>query len=228
MQSLKYTDSSKYKVDDKFKIEIPDIKKIDNKNSKSNGLFSGLSDDFWEKSQSDSKKDNNESKPKVIITNLEENKNNIDDNLEIKEGQVEFINSRESIKLTNIEKTILEKFKLYNLKKVDLHPRLFDLTWEYPDDYFEYYWNDMSLYFFWNKSYIDLRDIFEVLTYELPFKLKEVNNFWTSSFYINLDTLFEDDYIRIVIQKSNRTFWLKIKKELYSKIKNDLSVIFTK
>ena len=220
LQSLKY-DNKEYKIDDKFKIEIPDVVKNEKNNSKDN-IFSWLSENFGETKKEVVKKTNIETKDKkaVIV--------NIDTKQAVLEDKAEFVNYREKIKLTNIENNILEKLKKYKLKKVDLHPRLFDLTWEYPDEYFEYYSPDINLYFFWNKSYIDLRDIFEVLTYELPFKIKEVNNFWTKSFYINLDWLFEDDYIRIVIEKSNRTFWIKIKKELYNKIKNDLAIIFKK
>jgi hypothetical protein len=84
------------------------------------------------------------------------------------------------------------------------------------------------LYFFWNKLYSDMKDIFEVLTYELPFQVNEVNNFWNKSFYINLNSWFEDGYIRVVLEKSNRIIWFKIKKEVYEKIKNDLGVILKK
>jgi hypothetical protein len=59
-----------------------------------------------------------------------------------------YINKREDIKLTNIEKNILGSFKKYSLKEVELHSRLFDLTDEYPDKYFEYYGKDITLYFF--------------------------------------------------------------------------------
>jgi len=39
LQSLKYEDIE-YKVDDKFKIEIPDYKKQDKNNDRSNNIFS--------------------------------------------------------------------------------------------------------------------------------------------------------------------------------------------
>jgi UDP-galactopyranose mutase len=102
------------------------------------------------------------------------------------------------------------------------------LTWEYPDEYFEYYWKDINLYFFWNKLYSDLIDIFEVLTYELPFSINKVNNFWEKSFYINLNSGFEDEYVRVVLKKSNRIIWFKIKKQLYKKMKWELWAIFHK
>ena len=223
MQSLKY-DNNEYKVDDKFKIEIPVNKNEEKSDNKNNSIFSWLSEDFWNKTSKNTKKKLNNNKiieeKKNILKNIEKTDN--------KENKVKFVNFREKLKLTNIENNILKSLKKYKLKKVELNPRLFDLTDEYPDEYFEYYGKDMTFYFFWNKNYTDLRDIFEVLSYELPFKIKEVNNFGQNSFYINLNTLFEDGYIRIVIKKSNRTFWLKIKKELYNKIKNNLWVIFKK
>ena len=220
LQSLKYDDITDYKVNDEFKIDILDLEKDVVKAPKDN-LFSWLSDNFWEETK----------KIEKTITIKNSNDEKIverKDFYEEPEEKSEFIDAREELKLTNIEKKILESFNWYDLKEVDLHPRLFDLTWEYPDEYFEYYAKDINLYFFWNKSYSDLVDIFTVLTYELPFSVNEVNNFWSKSFYINLDELFEDEYIRIVLEKSNRTFWLKIKKQLYEKIKNDLSVVFSK
>jgi hypothetical protein len=54
---------------------------------------------------------------------------------------------------------------------------LFDLTDEYPDNYFEYYSRDLTVYLFPTKNYKDLYNIFDVLSKELPFSLKEVNNF---------------------------------------------------
>ena len=220
LQSLKYDDVTDYKVNDEFKIEILDLEKDIVKPPKDN-LFSWLSDNFWEETK----------KMEQAITIKNSNDKKIverKDFYEKPEEKSEFIDAREELKLTNIEKKILESFNWYDLKEVDLHPRLFDLTWEYPDEYFEYYAKDINLYFFWNKSYSDLVDIFTVLTYELPFSVNEVNNFWSKSFYINLDELFEDEYIRIVLEKSNRTFWLKIKKQLYEQIKNNVSVVFSK
>ncbi len=229
MQSLKYDNIDNYEVNDKFKIEILNLEKEEYEEN-NNNLFSWLSDNFWESKENkkDIKIENQKTLDSENNKTIQEKKVKEEKVEKDIENKVEFIDSREEIKLTNIENEILKKFNKYDLKQVDLHPRLFDLTWEYPDKYFEYYAKDLNLYFFGNKTYLDLKDIFNVLTYELPFSINEVNNFWTSSFYINLDTLFEDDYIRIVIEKSNRTFWLKIKKQLYEQIKNDLSVIFHK
>jgi hypothetical protein len=60
---------------------------------------------------------------------------------------------------------------------LEINSNLFDLTDEYPDNYFEYYSKDLTLYIFPTKTYTDLYDIFSVLSNELPFSLKEVNNF---------------------------------------------------
>lgn len=218
LQSLKYENESEYKIDDKFKISIPNLeneKEVSNNES----IFSWLSSNFWEEI------------PKIISPEEEVDRTKEPWNKNIKdkeENKWVFINTREKIKITNIEKEILEKLKKHNLKKVDLHSRLFDLTWEYPNEYFEYYWEDINLYFFWNKLYSDLKDIFEVLTYELPFSINEIDNFWDKSFYINLNSWFEDDYIRVVLKKSNRIIWFKIKKQLYEKMKSELWVVFHK
>jgi hypothetical protein len=186
--------------------------------SNNGNIFSWLSNNFWEET------------PKVISPKeVDKPKESWNKNIKNKkENKWVFINTREKIKITNIEKEILKKLKKYNLKEIDLHSRLFDLTWEYPDEYFEYYWKDINLYFFWNKLYSDLKDIFKVLTYELPFSINEVNNFWNKSFYINLNSWFEDDYIRVVLKKSNRIIWFKIKKQLYEKMKSELWVMFHK
>jgi len=217
LQSLKQ--ENKYDINDDFKIDLNSIvidKQIDKKNEDS--IFAWLSRDFWNKKRE--KQENKKNIKKNYKTNIEKQK---------KEQKVVFTQKVEELKITKFEKEILEKLKKFDLKQIKEHRRLFDLTNEYPDKYFEYSNNkDFTLYIFWNKNFDDIKDIFEVLTYELPFSLNQVNNFWEKSFYINLDPLFDDNYVRIVIKKSSRVFWLKIKKELYNKIKNDLWVIFKK
>jgi len=225
LQSIKYDEVKNYQVDDNFKISIWQLdNKKDNTWSSgtyvSDNLFSWLSNDFG-----DDKINKFESwNTKIKTEKIKENNTKI----KKEENKAEFSGTREKLKLTLIEEDILSALSKYKLKEVDLHWRLFDLTWEYPDDYFEYYNENINLYFFWNKIYSDVRDIFKVLTYELPFSINDANNFWTKSFYINLNSWFDDDYIRVVLQKSNRIFWFKIKKELYEKMKNDLGVIFHK
>lgn len=120
-------------------------------------------------------------------------------------------------------KNVLNAFKeKYVLKNIEVNSKLFELTDEYPDYYYEYYSNVLTIYFFPSKSYTDVYDIFNYLKDSSPFTLKEVNNFWEKSFYINLKEEINDNYIRLVISKNGITFWLKIKKDEYNNIKEIL------
>lgn len=83
---------------------------------------------------------------------------------------------------------VLERFSVFSLTKVSEHSSLFGITTEYPDEYFEYLSPEVALYFFPTKTYYDVRDIFDTLSYELPFRINQVNNFGEKSFYINLKT----------------------------------------
>ncbi|MDR0771524.1 MAG: hypothetical protein LBF15_00115, partial [Candidatus Peribacteria bacterium] len=74
-------------------------------------------------------------------------------------------------------KDILTLFESYNLKELEINTTLFDVTTEYPDNYIEYYSKELTLYFFPTKTYNEVRDIFKVLEYELPFTINEINNF---------------------------------------------------
>lgn len=122
-------------------------------------------------------------------------------------------------------KKIINLFSIYKLNKLEINTNLFDLTDEYPDNYFEYYSKDLTLYLFPTKNYSDLYDIFSVLSDELPFTINEVNNFWDNSFYINLDEGIEDRFVRIVISNNGVVFWLKIKKTEYSLVKEKLNLL---
>lgn len=224
LQSLK-SNNTKYSVNDKFKIDVDSLVK-ENKIKEDESIFSWLAKDFSEENKKVNKK-------KTKIKNTEnqaslDNKEEEIKNNKIEEKQVEFIQDKSIFAITKIEEEVLNKFKKYNLKKVEFHNRLFGLTSEYPDKYEEYYNQNFTLYLFWNKHYDELKDIFKVLTYELPISLNEVNNFWKKSFYINLNELFTDNYVRIILEYKNRTFWLKIKKDYYNKIKNNLAQIFKK
>jgi len=99
------------------------------------------------------------------------------------------------------------------------------LTDEYPDDYYEYYSKDLTLYFFTTKSYEEVKNIMEVISYEVPYKINEINNFLDKSFYINLDKSISDNSIRLVISYKSITFWLKIKKDVYNDVKEKLKQI---
>lgn len=117
---------------------------------------------------------------------------------------------------------VLDLFKSYDSYKIKIHTSLFDLTSEYPNDYFEFYSDKLTIYFFPIGSYKKMYEIFNVLTYDLPFSIKEVNNFWDKSFYINLDEEVSDDYIRFVITNKWILFWLKVRKGEYDNIKKIL------
>lgn len=120
---------------------------------------------------------------------------------------------------------IINLFTVYDLKKLEVNSSLFDITDEYPDNYFEYYSKDLTLYLFPTKTYKDVYDIFSVLSNELPFTIKEVNNFWDKSFYINLNNDIEDRFTRLVISNKWIVFWIKIKKTEYDLVKEKLNSI---
>ena len=127
----------------------------------------------------------------------------------------------EKILWKNYQK-ILDLFTKFSLTPIELTNNLFDLTNEYPDEYYEYYSKDLTLYFFDTKTYNEVNDIFEVLSYDLPFTVNHVNNFWNASFYINLNDDIQDNYVRLVINYRWVVFGLKIKKSNYNTIKESL------
>lgn len=109
-------------------------------------------------------------------------------------------------------------------KEESQNSSLFGLTNEYPYSYDEYYSRDkkMNFYVFKEKEYKDILNIFDVISYNLFFRIKKVNNFWDKSFYINLDTDLDDNYVRFVFSYKNSNFWLKIKKDWYNEVKKIL------
>lgn len=127
----------------------------------------------------------------------------------------------EKILWKNYQK-ILDIFTKYSLKPIELTNNLFDLTWEYPDSYYEYYSKDLTLYFFDTKKYNEVYDVFDILTYDSPFTVNKIDNFWNSSFYINLNDDIQDNYVRLVINYKWVVFGLKIKKSEYNTIKEHL------
>ena len=88
----------------------------------------------------------------------------------------------------------------------------------------------LNSWVFWTSPFVIiclvsvLYDIFSVLSDELPFSIKEVNNFWNNSFYINLNNDIEDRFIRLVISNKGIVFWLKIKKTEYDLVKQKLNL----
>lgn len=117
---------------------------------------------------------------------------------------------------------ILELFSSYSINKLHVNSYLFDITDEYPDNYYEYYSKDLTLYLFPTKTYKEVFDIFSVLSTELPFKINEVNNFWEKSFYINLNKDISDRFIRMLISDKWIVFWVKVEKTQYDIVKQKL------
>ena len=141
---------------------------------------------------------------------------------EIKEDTWSVSLKKEIVLWKNYRK-IIELFSVYRLIKLEMNSNLFDITDEYPDNYFEYYSKDLTLYLFPTKTYTDLNDIFSVLEDELPFSINEVNNFWDNSFYINLNNDIEDRFVRLIIANKWVVFWLKIKKTEYDLVREKLN-----
>ena len=110
----------------------------------------------------------------------------------------------------------------YDLQKIEFNSSLFELTTEYPDYFYEYYHRDVTLYLFPTRTYEQIFYIFEYLSMSLPFSLNEVNNFWTASFYINMEEDVDDGFVRVVVSLDGITFWLKIKKDEYNRVKEIL------
>ena len=97
---------------------------------------------------------------------------------------------------------------------------LFSITEEYPDRYLLYKWEDLDLYFFWNKSLDSMYDFFDVLSYDNPFTLKKFKIYGNKSFFINLDK--SDLYVRLIMEYKNHSFGFKIKKSKYNLVKDTI------
>lgn len=171
----------------------------------------------------------------------------LDDNLWVVESDIESNNKLNSAETeenidsddnnidsntNNALQEIIDLFTEYDLKEKEetQNSSLFWLTNEYPYEYDEYYSREMkmNLYYFKDKSYTDILNIFDVISYNLFFKIKKVNNFWEKSFYLNLDPDLDDNYIRFVFSYKNNNFGLKIKKDWYNDVKKILKAISKK
>lgn len=159
---------------------------------------------------------------KTLITSLEDVKERLDEK-PAKEVEQELpLPLQTEIFLGKNYTDILDKFGEYGLERQDQNYKLFSLTDEYPDPYFEYYAKNLTLYFFPTKSYRDVFDVFDVLTLDLPISLNQVNNFGDNSFYINLAEEVSDDNVRLIVSENWIVFWLKIKKSEYNTVKEIL------
>ncbi len=169
------------------------------------------------------------SSSKFLIPDINNSSNSIDlskndeiwnkSNVEINLSSVK----TKSSNLSSNQKYVLNLFSKYALTqgKIDNKNIIFWLTDEYPYKYIEYNTNDkrFSFYIFTEKKYDEILNVFDVISYNLYYKIKKVNNFWNLSFYMNLDEDYNDDYIRFIFSYKNDVFWLKLKKDLYNEIK---------
>lgn len=128
----------------------------------------------------------------------------------------------EEVKLWQAYQNILNLFSWYELKSVKTPANLFDLTNEYPDSYYEFYSNKLSVYFFTTRDYKYLSEMFWVLATNWHFSINETNAFWEKSFFINLREDIKDDFIRLVILNKWISFWIKVEKNEYNNIKEKL------
>ncbi len=130
-----------------------------------------------------------------------------------------------TLEMSEYEKEVLFLFKEFSFTKLISHSSLFDLTYEFPNEYFEYYSPDVTLIMFSNDVYEDVREKLEVIGGLENFSLNEVDNFGEESFYINVDENFDDGNIRIVFSNKWKVFWLKISKNEYNNVKRILEDI---
>ncbi len=128
---------------------------------------------------------------------------------------------KQEVKLWKWYQDILDLFADYDLWKLEVSANLFDVTNEYPDNYYEYAWKKwFTLYLFTTKDYNGVLDVFKVI--QNRFTVNETNNFGEKSFYINFDNDINDETVRIVIDNNWFVFWLKFPKTEYDNIKQKL------
>lgn len=215
-----YFKNVKYAENENNKVIEENSKTIETKNKK-------VSSYTWSKFIIPDINENNELIEEDNIKNESIEKN--EDNEEL-DGELASISEvGDEFKEENWIQEILNLFENFDLKQKEetQNSSLFGLTNEYPYEYEEYYSRDkkMTLYIFKDKSYSDILNIFDVISYNLYFKIKKVNNFWDKSFYINLDADLDDSYIRFVFSYKNNNFWLKIKKDWYNEVRKILNSI---
>lgn len=117
--------------------------------------------------------------------------------------------NKEQTKLSELnlqQKIFLDFFSAYGLKQIAASENLFGISNEYPDLYYEWYSEDLTLYAFPSKNYQEVKKIFEVLSFDFPFKIKETNQFAQASFFINLEPEHQDDSVRIVVEYEKNVF----------------------
>lgn len=162
--------------------------------------------------------DNNNSNNILNKDTFKINNNSLNDKSGPKNNEI-----KQEVILWSNYKKVLDLFKKeYELKEIEINWTLFELTDEYPDHYYEYYSKELTIYLFTTKTYSQVFEMFNYLQSSLPFSLKELNNLWEKSFYINMRDDVKDNYIRVVISKNGINFWLKIRNDEYNKVKETL------
>jgi len=220
------SDNELVMIDDEYILDNINDDKINNNkvNIKDDIVINNFSNNTWSMSDIDNSIDSNTWR---IITEIDNNIN-IDDELKdldneenkIKEEENKLNTQDNIIELSLVDKKFLSNFKKYWLVESDYFSSLFDITNEYPEKYIEYTWSKLDIIFFLDQDYQKIVDFFDVVSFDLPFSIKEVNNFWDKSFYINLDN--SDSYVRIVLLKNWRVFGIKVLKSEYNNIKEIL------
>ena len=119
--------------------------------------------------------------------------------------------------------SLLDILQDYKLTSINSEEYLFSVTSEYPDPFLQWHSTDLSFYSFPTKSYREVFDIFDVLSFELPISINQVNNIADKSFFINMDTWWDDGYVRVVFEYKNEAFWLKIKNIHYNRVRDTLA-----
>lgn len=194
-----------------------DIINQENKENK-NILDNNNNDDILDKNLNSNLNSNNNNLNNDDILKIDNNNFNLVDKSEPKNNEIK----QEVILWSNYRK-VLDLFKTnYELKEIEINWTLFELTDEYPDHYYEYYSKELTIYLFTTKTYSQVFEMFNYLQSSLPFSVKELNNFWEKSFYINMRDDVKDNYIRLVISKNGINFWLKIRNDEYNKVKEIL------
>lgn len=129
----------------------------------------------------------------------------------------------------NLEQQLKELFSLFDKKTLvlqtyDEYYKIFDITDEYPKEYYTYRNENLELYLFPSGNFTDMYNLFDLLsTYPnvgVKFTLNKSNVFGKMSFYINPKV--DDGNVRLVIDNWKILFWLKVKKSYYSQVKKIL------
>lgn len=214
------------------------LKNLKNNNENKKDLSNLITDDYMLNNL------NQPSIPCIDNTNkeIENNQNNINNEIidilndnnkvietiippKVDENQI-LIKKLKSWEVDEKNLKLLSNFKEFNLKLNDYNDyyELFDLTIEYPKPYLTYLNNNsnLDLYIFIDDTFDNIYNTFNYLSWneEKKFSLNKTNNFGDKSFFINLEN---DNFVRLVIEKNNLLFWLKLKKEYYNNIKNILN-----